>query len=267
MDIKINNLHKYTMVQKYFQRTGSFYVGFIVSGVEYMKISLPDRTDYFNAADNTLLLLPPGSCIDFEFNEKRCNFFASIECDELIYDKKLMKNLLRCGEEYLEMAAAVKLSAVQSSFFYELFVRAEKLANSAIPAYEKAAGLLLTGVFSEFAAHTQIADAVVPPEIVQLKKLIDADTGFCSDLNDIMSQIRYSAGHLRRLFRAHYSLSIAEYRAKVRFARICQLMLDNNLSMKEIADMAGMKNVTHLHKFVRSCCGMTPKELRSSLGR
>ena len=235
MNIRINNLQRYSKAQKYFQRLGAFYVGFIVSGVEYMKISLPERTDFFNVGDGTLLLLPPGSCIDFEFNEKRCNFFAPFECNELAYDKKLMKNMLRCGNENFEMVTAVKLSTVQSSFFYELFDRAERLANSAIPADEKAAEIMLAGVFAEFTARTKIDNAVVPPEVMQLIKMIDEDIGFQYDLNDIMPQIRYSAEHLRRLFKAHYSLSLVEYRARVRFARIRQLMLDNSLSMKEIA--------------------------------
>ena len=44
-------------------------------------------------------------------------------------------------------------------------------------------------------------------------------------------------------------------------------MLDYSLNMKEIADASGMRNVTHLHKFIRQKCGMTPKQLRNSLGR
>jgi transcriptional regulator GlxA family with amidase domain len=50
-------------------------------------------------------------------------------------------------------------------------------------------------------------------------------------------------------------------------AKIRELMVDHTLNMKEIADLAGMKNVTHLHKFIQTQCGMTPKQLRRTLGR
>ena len=71
--------------------------------------------------------------------------------------------------------------------------------------------------------------------------------------------------HLRRLFLKHYRTTPAEYRARLRFAKIRQLLGKSDLSFKEIADSVGMKHVTHLYLFLKKQCGKTPAELRKTL--
>ena len=45
-----------------------------------------------------------------------------------------------------------------------------------------------------------------------------------------------------------------------------ELIDQNELSLKEIADAVGMRNVTHLYAFVRERCQVTPGELQKQRG-
>lgn len=254
MNIRIKNFLCYRHAQKFVQTLGGFCIGFIVSGLEYMRIRVPDCGE-FKISDGTLLLLPPGTELDFYFNDKRCNYFLSCDIEQ---------------SENIDVKAlpfAVKVEGKRFDFMLELFKRAEKLANSPIYRNRMAAELLLDGVLAEFIMQTEDSFPAIPLSVAELKKRIDNDTAFAYDIGELMSGLDCSDGHLRRLFKEYFKTTVAEYRSKMRFAKIKELMLDYNLSMKEIADMSGMKNVTHLHKFIKKHCNMTPKELRLTLGR
>jgi methylphosphotriester-DNA--protein-cysteine methyltransferase len=44
------------------------------------------------------------------------------------------------------------------------------------------------------------------------------------------------------------------------------MLAQSKYAVKEIADAAGMKNVTHLYAFLQKECGQTPGALRRNLG-
>ena len=80
-----------------------------------------------------------------------------------------------------------------------------------------------------------------------------------------MADFPYTEVHLRRLFLRSYQTHPAEYRARLRFRRIQELLSDPEKTLKEIAELAGMNHVTHLHEFIRKRCGLTPAQLRNHL--
>lgn len=263
MNIKIKHLLRYDNAQRFVQTFNECYIIWVKSGVEYMNITLPCG-EGFEAGDGTLLLLPRGTAIDFCFNEKRCNYSAACEIEDYVYDILENRNTLSAVND---LPFAVKIKGKRFDFADELFKRAEKLANSPIARNRMAAEVLLGAVLAEFIRQVDSGSADIPQTVLKLKKAIDEDFAFQHDIGELMAQIDCSAGHLRRQFKECYQIGIAEYRARVRLAKIKELMLDYRLSMKEIADFAGMKNVTHLHKFIYTHCHMTPRELRNSLGR
>lgn len=256
MNIKIKNLLCYRHAQKFIQTLGGTCLGFIVSGLEYMKISVPGY-EPFEVGDGTLLLLPAGTKLEFSFNDRRCNYFSS--CDIVREEDSFADSM--------DLPFALKVDEKRSDLMLELFKSAEKLANSPILRNHTAAELLLNGVLSEFVKQTEDNVSSVPQAVAELKKAVDEDIAFQYDISELMNGIDCSHGHLRRMFKEYYQTGIAEYRSRMRLTKIKTLMLDYNLSMKEIADSAGMKNVTHLHSFIKKHCNMTPKELRNNLGR
>ena len=68
------------------------------------------------------------------------------------------------------------------------------------------------------------------------------------------------------LFRS-YNIDPREYRLRRRLEKIMHLLSENRMSTKEIADEVGMKNVTHLHAFIRQRCDMTLSQLIRKLPR
>lgn len=256
MNIKIKNLLCYRQAQKFIQVLGGTCLGFIVSGLEYMKISVPG-CEPFEVGNGTLLLLPAGTKLEFSFNDRRCNYFSS--CD-IVWNEDSVA-------DFDDLPFALKVEEKRFDFMLELFNSAEKLANSPILRNHTAAELLLNGVLSEFVKQTEDNVSAVPQAVAELKKAVDEDTAFQYDISELMNGIDCSHGHLRRLFKEYYQTGVAEYRSRMRLTKIKTLMLDYNLSMKEIADSAGMKNVTHLHSFIKKHCNMTPKKLRNNLGR
>ena len=259
MNIRIKELMYYSIAQTFVQTLPITYFGLFVAGIEDMHVRTPDGAA-FDVTDGTLVLFPPGTVLDFRFNSSRCNYFALCDIEGMSGNR-----LAFCNG--LELAYYVKLNGKRLNLIHDQFERAEKLANSSIQRNRKAAELLLCGILAEFVKLSETVTPRIPEPLLLLKQKIDADSGFQSDIAELMEEIPGSAGHLRRLFREHYRIGIAEYRAGYRLKMIKTWMLDHKLNMKEIADLAGMKNVTHLHKFIRTHCGMTPGELRHSLGR
>lgn len=84
------------------------------------------------------------------------------------------------------------------------------------------------------------------------KQLIDHDKNFRVPLTELAKKCNYSLGHLRKLFEEYYQISPVEYRAKLRLARIEEMLIHTQLSPKEIADTVGMNHVTHLYSFLKA---------------
>ena len=84
-------------------------------------------------------------------------------------------------------------------------------------------------------------------------------------LKELMYDLPVTEIHLRRLFQKYYHTTPANYRLKLRLAKIQTLLSETDLSFKEIADAVGMNHVTHLYLFLKRHCGMTPAELRKNL--
>ncbi len=268
MNIKIKNLLRYTNAQQYSQIFAGTYICFIVSGVEYMRVTAPDGENSFDVQNGTLLLLPKGTGVDFKMNEKRFNFSSACEVAGLAYKHGKMKNILRCPDGVFELPMALQIENERMEHIFNLFECAEKFAKSPLAKDRIAAEMLMSAVLAEFVEKSESdVSRSVSDTVSNLKRMIDKDLNFEMTVADFAAEMNCSEGHLRRLFKEFYQINISEYRAGLRLAKIRELMVDHTLNMKEIADLAGMKNVTHLHKFIQTQCSMTPKQLRKTLGR
>ena len=122
------------------------------------------------------------------------------------------------------------------------------------------------GIVGELIAGSPARQDSPPSPAARLRAFIDADRNFQSSLKELSRDIGATPGHLRRLFQEEFRISPGEYRARRRLGRILELIDQNDLSLKEIADAVGMRNVTHLHAFVRERCQVTPGELQKQRG-
>lgn len=139
-------------------------------------------------------------------------------------------------------------------------------SESAIPADNSIVELLLTCILAEYAEIFRRDSGLDVPLLVrQLKNAIDSDTGFLRTMKEIMADFPFTEFHLKKLFRKYYQTHPAEYRACLHMKRIQELMMDSNISFKEIADAVGMNHATHLNLFILKLFALTPVQLRNSL--
>jgi AraC-like DNA-binding protein len=266
MELRIMSGRAYRTKERYVQVSRTTLLSLVVSGVEHMNILTPDGAPAGSADNLSMILLPPGFQLDFEFNAQRENYTALFHLDSLNWNPVSRKIELKQRDQTIELGPVAAVPHDRIKQLKEQFERICRLAASTIPADNGIAELLLTGVLAEYAEiFRRNSDQDVPVLVGQLKNAIDADTVFRFSMKEIMADFPFTEYHLRKLFRKYYQTHPEEYRARLRLKRIQELMLDPRLTLKEIADAVGMNHVTHLNLFIRKRCGLTPNQLRRSL--
>ena len=266
MRIKITSAGIFTRKQSFCQTTQCVFLGMVVSGLEKMNISFPDGQDAGKITENSLFLLPKGFTIDFAFNENRENYVIVCQIDNLHWNPQTTSNELFLDDFCLAIPRMITLNEENSALMRKIFRQVTELTASALPADAKAGELLAQSILSEFVRHSSDSlPGKIHPAASGMKQAIDGDVNFTYSLNKIMADFPFSPVRLRRLFHQAYHTTPAEYRARKRFSKIQELMSDARLSLKEIADAAGMNNVTHLNSFVKKQCGLTPAQLRKNI--
>ena len=260
------NSRVYRKKQQNVQKNQCSLLSLNVSGVEHMDILTPDGVSAGSAGNFSMILIPPGFQLDFEFNAQRENYAALFYLDKLTWNAVSRKIELKQRDQIIELGPVAAVPHGRVKQLKEQFERISVLSQSAIPADNGIAELLLAGVLAEYAEIFRRDSGQDVPELVgQLKNAIDADTGFRFSMKEIMADFPFTEYHLRKLFRKYYQTHPEEYRSRLRLKRIQELMLDPGLSLKEIADAVGMNHVTHLNLFIRKRCGLTPVQMRRSL--
>jgi AraC-like DNA-binding protein len=82
------------------------------------------------------------------------------------------------------------------------------------------------------------------------------------DLKQIALLVNMTEGSLCRFFKMHMRITIFEYLNQIKIELACNLLMDNNLSVLDVAFDSGFNNMSHFNKQFRSITGVTPKEYR-----
>lgn len=266
MNLSITHAGVYTSPEKYQQKTPCVFLGLNLSGLKYMKVYTPDGTFLSEIKNQSLMLIPPDFFLDFSYTQPRKNYVVMCRIDGLKWNAQTQKIEMDFNGQVMELPLTIPIPLMRREQISEFFHRTEFLSRSALPADTKTAELLMFSILAEFLEHSRRdAEQNVPEVLIQLKNAIDSNTAFDRTLSDLMKEIPVTPIHLRRLFLKFYRTTPQEYRARIRFSEIRRLLTETDMSLKEIADSAGMKNVTHLFLFLKKQCGMTPSELRKKL--
>ncbi len=75
----------------------------------------------------------------------------------------------------------------------------------------------------------------------------------------------YNADYLARTFRSQTGLTIGQYIINVRMQRIKTLMLDDNLSLDDIAQQTGFSSRAYFNRFIKRIAEVSPRMLRLSV--
>jgi AraC family transcriptional regulator of adaptative response / DNA-3-methyladenine glycosylase II len=82
---------------------------------------------------------------------------------------------------------------------------------------------------------------------------------------DLAARLGIGARHLRRLFKEHTGVTPREHASARRLMRARQLLMDSNLSMSEIAEVAGFGSLRRFNDAMKTAYGHAPTAFRRGL--
>jgi AraC family L-rhamnose operon transcriptional activator RhaR len=85
-------------------------------------------------------------------------------------------------------------------------------------------------------------------------------------IRDAAAQVHLSERHISRLFRAAMGVSIMDYLTSLRIEAAGQLLLERQLSIKEVAEASGYPDVHYFTTLFRRRTGLTPASFRRQGG-
>lgn len=234
-----------------------------LGGLEYMNFYYPGRTPFrppfeLEAATPFLVLLPGGTTIQFQLNDRRENWVIYADFPEVTWDSAGQGTL----NGTIPLQRFRQLTPQQGPFFRNLFQEVLCSHCTNLPAGIEKANLLSGAILSELIfCKTENSPQPVSAAAI-LKRAIDKDPSFRHSLWELNRQTgEFSLAHARKLFVKEFGILPDEYRARLRMNRIMELFEETQLSLKEVAQEVGMNHVTHLYAFLKSRQKLTPKKL------
>ncbi|OAS89265.1 MULTISPECIES: AraC family transcriptional regulator [Metabacillus] len=199
-------------------------------------LSRPNVLHQIKSEDGLFLLYIGLELIESESNDKWLKIMEQIEeCTEIIIDVEERASFSLLWESLLSQA-----SQNDHPFFEEILMN---IANSLI--------LSLLERFSPMDADSSnqnISNEETSPILMQAKLYIQDNLSDTLKLSDIAKHLHISSRHLSRLFVKELGVSYSEYVKKERIQKSAMLLKTTNLSIKEISEQTGFKNV---HYFTR----------------
>ena len=270
MKLRLLHAGRYDYKQSSIQVTHAAFLSLTVSGMERSVTTTPGGKLLFNGNDHQMQLTPPGCRNNFSFSAKRENFVVICDIPELELDEESCMLQLNHQPSPFRFAPVMQLDHAMTMHYRGIFERIIRLKNSPVPANifmaEQLASMLLgelasAPVNNSFETEKNVSGAIAE----KLKNQLDKDINFKTSITEHCRRIGCTPEHARRTFFKHFSIDPQEYRLRRKLERICLLLQDPELSMKEVASEVGMNNVTHLYAFIRRRCGTTPGELLKKL--
>ncbi len=200
----------------------------------------------------------PGFVYDFEYNADRENYVILLDWDGLRFDRDRRTFVLKYKGMELDIPEYIFLTAAETEFFHRRFEEIVTGWNSAIPGNQYAAEILTQELFLRFLHNPVDGDDIVEA----FRKKLDGDVRCEKSITEHCRELGVNRDLMRKRFIDRYKLTPCEYRINRRLKRILYLFTYSDLSLKEIADDAGMKNVTHLYALIRKYYHKTPRQLR-----
>ena len=108
------------------------------------------------------------------------------------------------------------------------------------------------------------SDAPPPPWLVAVRHTLEGES------TSVAALARRAGVHpvyLARRFRAHYGVSPAAYRARLRVQRAARVLLEAEGPLVTVALDAGYYDQPHMNRQIRAVTGLTPRALRRVSGR
>lgn len=84
-------------------------------------------------------------------------------------------------------------------------------------------------------------------------------------LNDIAKNTAYSVSSISALFKKHTGESIMDYFIKIRIQKACELLMQDNLSIKKVSERLNFSTAQYFSSQFKKIIGMTPLQFRKEM--
>lgn len=115
------------------------------------------------------------------------------------------------------------------------------------------------------AAPGSPASAGVHATVARAVRLIDEGVLERGSITDLADRLGVGDRHLRRIFKEHTGVTPQEHAKARRLLRARQLIVDSNLSMTEIADIAGFGSLRRFNDAMKQAYGQAPTAFRRGI--
>lgn len=100
------------------------------------------------------------------------------------------------------------------------------------------------------------------PDLVQ--KLISERYGTDLSVETVAAAFGYSEGHFCKLFKQYFGISFVSYLTEYRISAAERLLLEGDLSVREICEAVGYEDANYFSKVFRRIAGKSPSEFREN---
>jgi AraC-like DNA-binding protein len=164
--------------------------------------------------------------------------------------------------------ALQKLLGRKAAVFPTATISGEELARKEQPwrpdANQVAMGMMKMSPrdeFKEVASSNQ--HRAEPVEIWKARRFIEEHSGEELSLRKVAKAVSISANHMSDKFKQVTGVNFVDFVAHVRFEKACNLLLNSNLRISEIAFAVGFQSLSQFNRVFRKLSGQSPTEFRS----
>lgn len=260
---KILNVGVYREAQRSSQTVPVLYLGLYIRGLLNSTSFYPDGTfcQHLDASQEklppTLTLTPPGFRSFFEYGQERENWVVMLAFPAIRFDLETHRLYWNYNGNALPIPRKIRLKEAEAMELRHRFELLSRLYHSSLPQNLLAAELLVLQILQNFLRQEQQED----DHVERLRKRLEEDVLWENTITEHCVALGCSRDQLRQEFFERYKIAPGEYRIQMRLRKIRHLLAYSELTLKEIAYEVGMKNLSHLSRFVKERCGKTPSEL------
>ena len=99
--------------------------------------------------------------------------------------------------------------------------------------------------------------------VTEMKEYISSHYAEPISLNDLAVKFSFSPVYLGRLFKRETGTSFNEYLKRVRIQAACEMIEDNDISIKQLAEKVGIPDLNYFYRLFKQVTDMTPNQYRS----
>ena len=120
--------------------------------------------------------------------------------------------------------------------------------------------MLLTNGFQQTTSNHRAE----PVEIWKARKFIEEHSGEELSLSKVAKTVNMSVNHFSEKFKQVTGINFVEYVARTRFEKGCDLLLNSNLRISEIAFAVGFQSLSQFNRVFKRLSGKSPTEFRAA---